>query len=88
MEDVRRCQSCGMPLHVGNFGTNASGSMNFEYCNFCFQKGAFTDPEMTCAQMIQTTTSRLMQEQGMEEEDARDLAAEIVPNVKRWKNRF
>jgi len=88
MDEKARCQSCGMPIHVGNFGTNASGSMNFEYCNICFQKGAFTDMDMTCANMIKQTTSRMIQELGMNEQEAHELAIEIVPRMKRWRQRF
>jgi hypothetical protein len=86
--DRARCQSCGIPIHVGNFGTNASGSMNFQYCNRCFQKGAFTDADMTCARMVQITTANLMHDFGMNETEAHNTAKVIVPNAKRWKQRF
>jgi hypothetical protein len=40
------CQSCGMPMvKPEDFGSNADGS-------FCFQKGKFTEPNLTMEQMI------------------------------------
>lgn len=87
MDDSSRCQSCGTPIHVGNFGTNASGSMNFDYCNFCFERGAFTDPDMTSARQVQLTTHRFMQ-QGLSEQEAFEEAKTIIPRLKRWRSRF
>lgn len=36
------CQSCGMPLTNTNKGTNADGSLNEDYCTYCYQNGKFT----------------------------------------------
>lgn len=38
------CQSCGMPLKKDpqGGGTNQDGTINFNYCGYCFQKGEFT----------------------------------------------
>ena len=36
------CQSCGMPLtRAEDFGTNADGSANFDYCRYCYQDGKY-----------------------------------------------
>ena len=36
------CQSCGMPLtSAEDFGTNADGSTNFDYCRYCYQDGKY-----------------------------------------------
>ncbi|PWG00428.1 zinc ribbon domain-containing protein [Levilactobacillus bambusae] len=45
------CQSCGMPLTATNRGTNADGSLSSEYCHLCYQRGAFTQPQITLAEM-------------------------------------
>ena len=38
---MKFCQSCGMPLQAEDqWGTNADGSLNEEYCCYCYQKGA------------------------------------------------
>jgi len=37
------CKSCGMPLTASKeFGTNADGSRNDDYCQHCYKSGAFT----------------------------------------------
>ena len=49
----RFCQSCGMPMEADtDFGTNEDGSRNEDYCCYCYQKGAFTNPSMTMEEMI------------------------------------
>ena len=36
------CQSCGMPLTKNeDCGTNADGSINFDYCQYCYKEGQF-----------------------------------------------
>lgn len=79
------CQSCGLALSIHNFGTNASGSLNFQYCKDCFQKGGFTDPEITLQEMIQKTAKQLVSDD-MNEEDAFRHAEKLIPTLKRWKN--
>ena len=37
------CQSCGIPLAKAPAkGTNADGSLNDNYCSYCYQNGVFT----------------------------------------------
>ena len=38
------CQSCGrLPMQTTEqFGTNKDGSVNREYCCYCYKDGAFT----------------------------------------------
>ena len=49
----QECQSCGMPLvKQGDFGTNADGSTNNEFCVFCFADGKYTDPDITMDEML------------------------------------
>ena len=37
------CQSCGMPMKKDpqGGGTNADGSINENYCSYCYQNGEF-----------------------------------------------
>jgi len=38
------CQSCGMPIEKPEqFGTNADGSINHDYCIYCRKDGKFID---------------------------------------------
>jgi hypothetical protein len=44
MEKALICQSCGMPLEKAeDYGTNADGTSNNEYCVYCYKDGKFTD---------------------------------------------
>lgn len=52
------CQSCGMPLSNTNKGTNADGSLNEDYCTYCYQNGKFTQ-NLTMSQMIEKMEDRL-----------------------------
>ncbi|GAK31497.1 hypothetical protein WOSG25_100630 [Weissella oryzae SG25] len=46
------CQSCAMPLSTTNQGTDADGTLSTVYCNLCYQKGAFTNPNITFNEMV------------------------------------
>jgi len=82
------CQSCGMPLKTQeDFGTNADGSKNKEYCHFCFQNGEFTDPNITMEQMIDKVAGIMAQMQKMPENQAREIAKNFLPKLKRWQNK-
>ena len=62
------CQSCGMPMQKDeDFGTNADGSKNEEYCKFCFVNGEFTEPDITMDQMIEKVVGIMVQMQKMTE---------------------
>ncbi|MGE5042236.1 MAG: zinc ribbon domain-containing protein [Candidatus Levyibacteriota bacterium] len=82
--EEKRCQSCGMPISVHSFGTNASGSMNFDYCMYCFQKGGFTEPDITKQEMIRRLSIVMSKEMG--EEDVLEKADAIITGLKRWRN--
>ena len=41
-ENLKFCQSCGMPLNNDILGTNADNSKNQDYCIYCYKDGAFT----------------------------------------------
>ena len=55
---MKFCQSCGMPLTEEVLGTNADGSKSEEYCMYCYREGKFlqdcTMDEMIehCAQFV------------------------------------
>lgn len=88
MEQKVRCQSCGMPLseEFGNLGTNADDSNTWEYCSFCFQNGAFTNPNQTLEEMIQSSIENMTSDLGMPLEQASQLANSFIPTLKRWQS--
>jgi len=78
------CQSCSMPLRSENdYGTNADGSKNREYCRFCFQNGAFTDAGITMEEKIEKMVG-LAEKMNIPADNARKMAREILPQLKRW----
>ncbi|HPF17078.1 MAG TPA: zinc ribbon domain-containing protein [Thermotogota bacterium] len=76
------CQSCGMPLKEELFGTEKDGSLNQEYCVYCYKDGSFTS-ECTMEEMIETCVP-FMEEQGMNKEEARALLEKELPKLRRW----
>lgn len=85
MEEKIRCQSCGMPLAEGFFGTEPDGLPSQDYCKFCYRKGVFTDPELTLDGMIEKSVHHMTTILGMPEERASALAKSFIPYLKRWK---
>ena len=50
--ELKFCQSCGMPLSPEVLGTNADGSKNDEYCMYCYRDGKFLQ-ECSMEEMIE-----------------------------------
>jgi len=68
-----------------DFGTAASGFRVNDYCHFCFQNGAFTEPDISMRGMIDKCVA-IMGKQGiMPEAQARTLMTEVIPKLKRWQ---
>ncbi len=89
MQDKPRCQSCGMPLGIfegkDNYGTNKNGSKTTEYCQFCFQKGKFTEPTLTLKQMLDKSIHFMITELKFPKEEATKLSHQVIPKLKRWQ---
>jgi hypothetical protein len=85
MDDKQRCQSCGMPLGEGFYGTHLDGSANQEYCKFCYRNGEFSDPSMTLPKMINLSIENMVEELGFSDDKASELANSIIPQLNRWK---
>lgn len=87
MENKIRCQSCGMPLSETNenLGTEADGTNTFEFCSFCYQNGAFTNPNQTLEEMIQSSIENMTADLNMPVEQATQLANAFIPALGRWR---
>jgi hypothetical protein len=67
------------------FGTEADGSRSADYCRYCYQKGVFTEPDITMQQMIDKCVAHMVEQKIMPEEKARAVMAKYLPRMKRWK---
>ena len=88
-QEMKFCQSCGMPLNDENRGTNADGSKNEDYCMYCYQNGKFTNDctmdEMIefCAQFVDEVNKNMPKP--MTKEEYKDMMRQYFPMLKRWK---
>ena len=78
----RYCQSCAMPMDEEFYGENADGSLNEEYCLYCYSDGKFT-ADVTMEEMIEICIPHMV-ENGMDEKEARAIMREHLPKMKRW----
>jgi hypothetical protein len=84
MKDKNFCQSCSMPLNDPELqGTEMDGSKSKDYCKYCYQNGAFTQPGISLQEMISSMISRM--EKDKIPEDIIETAVSRLSNLKRWK---
>lgn len=85
-ETIFICQSCGMPIKENSMkGTNHDGSLNNDYCVFCFKEGEFTF-DGSFEEFVEKQVKIAMEKMNMSEEEARSMASSILPTLKRWEN--
>ena len=77
------CQSCSMPMvKKEDFGTNADGSQNTEYCQYCYQHGNFAQLGATMEQVIGKSVEA-MRHMKMPE-TLIEQTKKVIPTLKRW----
>ena len=77
------CQSCGMPLEEEKErGTNSDGSINGDYCIYCFKDGEFTN-NMTLEETIADSVN-YAELAGMTKEAMLEMQSKVLPTLKRW----
>lgn len=80
------CQSCAMPLHKPeDFGTEANGFRTNHYCTYCYQNGAFTNPDITQEEMLDICVNAMDEQKIMPREQASALMKEVLPTLTRWR---
>lgn len=76
------CQSCGMPLEDdGIIGREADGSMNEEYCKWCYEGGAFKN-DCTMEEMVEECIPHM---NWPDENACRDYLRTQLALLNRWK---
>ena len=76
------CQCCGMPLEDGIIGRNGDGSLNEDYCKWCYADGTYTYSDMD--ELIDVCVGHMVGEQ-FTEEQARAYMKELLPKLDYWK---
>jgi hypothetical protein len=90
MSQAKVCQSCGdVPLNSEDMhGKNADGSINEDYCRYCFPNGAFNKPNETLDEMVESMVPGYLKSGDFPDaESARKELYQRVCNLKRWINR-
>ena len=76
------CQCCGMPLEDAIIGRNKDGSMNEDYCQWCYADGTYTYSNMD--DLIRFCIPHMVKD-GFTEEQARSYMKERLPQLDYWK---
>ena len=76
------CQCCGMPLDDAIIGRNKDGTLNEDYCKWCYADGTYTYSNMD--DLIDVCVSHMANEQ-FSEEQARTYMKEMLPKLDYWK---
>ncbi len=76
------CQCCGMPLEDDIISRNKDGSLNEEYCKWCYADGTYTYNDMD--NLIEVCIPHMVKE-GFDEEQAREYMKEKLPKLNYWK---
>jgi hypothetical protein len=85
MEPQKFCQSCTLPIdNMEDRGSEIDGSKSETYCKYCYQHGAFTEPDMTLDQMMEIAETE-MKKQNLPESIIQ-LSMNMLPGLKRWQS--
>ncbi|MCI7003653.1 MAG: zinc ribbon domain-containing protein [Clostridia bacterium] len=78
------CQSCGMPMADDSLlGTNADGTINENYCKYCYKDSKFID-DVTMEEYIEMC-SQFGSQANMTNEQMKEFCQKLFPTLKRWK---
>ena len=76
------CQCCGMPLEDAIIGKNADGTLNEDYCKWCYADGTYTYSDMD--DLIDVCVKHMVGE-NFTEEQARAYLRQALPQLDYWK---
>ena len=76
------CQCCGMPLEDAIISRNSDGTLNEDYCKWCYADGTYTYSDMD--ELI-AVCAKHMTADGFTEEQARSYMKEKLPKLDYWK---
>lgn len=76
------CQCCGMPLDDAVIGRNQDGTLNENYCKWCYADGTYTYHDMD--DLIDVCVGH-MEKEGFSEDQARTYMKQLLPKLDYWK---
>lgn len=76
------CQCCGMPLDDAIIGRNKDGTLNEDYCKWCYADGTYTYSDMDT--LIDVCVPHMVSE-SFSEEQARSYMKQTLPRLDYWK---
>ena len=76
------CQCCGMPLEDDIVGRNSDGSLNEDYCKWCFADGTYTYSDMD--DLIEVCVGHMVGPE-FSEQQAREYMKNLLPTLDYWK---
>ena len=76
------CQCCGMPLEDGIISHNSDGTLNEDYCKWCYADGTYTYSDMD--DLIDVCAQHMVNE-NFTEEQARAYMQALLPKLDYWK---
>ena len=76
------CQCCGMPLEDAIISHNQDGTLNEDYCKWCYADGTYTYSNMD--DLIDVCVGYMANE-GFSEEQARAYMKQKLPKLDYWK---
>jgi hypothetical protein len=72
------------PEHDEELCTNADGSKSDDYCIYCYNGGAFVNPEITMEQMVNYRAKEMVN-MIINPDAGRKLLSEWFSGLKRWR---
>ena len=78
------CQCCGMPLEDPLLGRNRDGSLNEDYCKWCYADGNYTYSDLD--ELIDVCVPNMVSDD-ISEARARAWLQETLPQLDYWKHR-
>ena len=76
------CQCCGMPLEDAIISHNSDGTLNEDYCKWCYADGTYTYSDMD--NLIDVCVQHMVGEE-FTEEQARAYMKALLPTLDYWK---
>ncbi|MCR4669462.1 MAG: helix-turn-helix domain-containing protein [Clostridia bacterium] len=76
------CQCCGMPLEDSILSHEKDGSLNEDYCQWCYTDGTYTYSDMD--DLIDVCVGHMARD-GFSEEQAREYMKQMLPTLDYWK---